>query len=120
MPKPFTQIFNQLRYGAAAQEANDHLIRAVAAVKALGRPATVTIKLTLNPPRRSSGVNYIEVVDDVSSKVPEAIKPNSIFFPTSDNGLSQMDERQHALPLDVAPLHGDESQGRTFEHGSEA
>lgn len=98
MPKPYSQIFNELRYGAAAQEADDALMQCVAGVKATGKQATLTVRITLKPPSKS-GINYIEIIDEVIAKIPEPDRPSSVFFPTADNGLSKQDPRQQSLAL---------------------
>lgn len=121
MAKPFTDLLRELRYGRSVEEATDLVTQVVAAVRETGKSGSLTVTLKFNPPRKG-GISYIEVVDEVSAKIPKPDQQASIFFPTADNGLSKQDPRQGALDLQLVPRRGnvvDQDTGEILEGENE-
>lgn len=98
MSRPFTDFLRDLRYGRSVEELSELVSKMVEAVTTTGKSGVLTVKLHFNPPKKGS-INYIEVIDEVVCKVPEADKPSSIFFPTAGNDLTLEDPRQRELAL---------------------
>ena len=89
-------ILQDLRDGATAREFDEALRELVATVRATGKAGSVTLSLHIKP--ASSGAEYFNVRDKITSKLPELPKGDTFLFATKDNGLSLRDPRQVEIP----------------------
>lgn len=99
----FAAVFVQHAKGRAADEATRLLAKAVEAVEATGKDATITIKLKLKKYAKIPGAYYIE--DTITASIPED-KRTSMWFGDGDNGLHRNPPNQDDLfgnqPIDEA------------------
>lgn len=91
----FSYTFNQLRDGMEQAEASDKLNECVLAARDTGKPASITIKLTIKPNGRGQQL----ISADIKNTLPEHPKSATIMFPTGDGNLSRDDPMQPDLPL---------------------
>lgn len=112
MSRSATSILTEIRDGAAVNELSEAIHEAVQAVKQHGKPAKVTLDVTIAPLRK--GTEHL--VDapmgftaEVSSKLPKPDPDVSIFFVDGDgNPTRNQPERQTSLGLSVARPAGQE------------
>ena len=98
MPKPFFETMGALRGGRMESDLGDDMVKLIAAVKATGKPAEITVKLKIKPPKNGS-ISYLTIEDTITTKVRKLDRGDTVFFPTADNGLSRQDPSQAELPL---------------------
>jgi hypothetical protein len=96
--KEFAAALIQHKQGAAHDEATRLLLAAVQAVKAFGKPAEVTVKLTVHPVKNNPEVVRIE--DSVSAKIPKATRA-TMWFTDSEGALYRNPPNQGELWDDV-------------------
>lgn len=101
-----TAILTEIRDGRLIVELSEHIKTAVAAVGEIGKPATVTIALTIGSLRKGAE-NLVEapllVSGEVTSKLPKYDPEQTLFFLGKDGNLTQSpSDRQPALGLSVA------------------
>lgn len=105
-PRSATAILAEIRDGQLIIEASTAILEAVAAVKEFGKPATVSIDLTIKPysDRNAQLVEHpIIVVGEVTKKLPKPEVPATLFFVQDDgNATRNPPERQQTLGLNVA------------------
>lgn len=87
----FASVLLQHAKGRAHDEATAKLKEAVEAVKLLGKPAKVTVELSIHPVKNNSSVVRIE--DTVTAKVPEEPR-SSMWFPDDAGALHRNDPNQ--------------------------
>jgi hypothetical protein len=97
----FMQVMGQLDAGAVLEEAGVELEKAVKAVSVIGGKGEVTIKVTVRPPKETTGTLVLDA--GVGSKIPKPKSEPSLFYPLADGKLSRKDPRQR------------EFEGRGFE-----
>lgn len=100
------QILAELRDGNVIIEASEAIKTSIAAVVEHGKPATVTIELTIAPLRKGAE-NLTEAplvfTGEVKTKLPKADPEATLFFVGDDgNATRNPGERQPALGLTVA------------------
>lgn len=100
MSGKFFSALRELRTGATLDELDSALAEVVAAVKTIGKPGEITLKLKVCPGR---GAKYLTITDDVNVKVPKVDRADTIFFPLPDNTLTRTDPNQLALGLRPVP-----------------
>lgn len=102
----------QLRAGATQEELSEELSHAVNMARETGKPAEVTVKLTVKP----VGDGQYELRDKITTKLPEQQRGMTLMFGTPDGNLMRDDPRQSKLPL-----RGVEDDRPTeFKHAEEA
>lgn len=77
---------------AALREATTH-------AQLTGKPATITLKLSVKPANQIKGAMLIE--DKITVKLPEEARDNSIFYADTDGNLHREDPLQMKLSLRV-------------------
>lgn len=82
-----------LRSGEAAAELDQLLSDAVGAVRATGKKAVVTLKITL----KMGSKGRLMVEDEPKATLPQPLREATLFFPTEDNQLSRFDHDQKEL-----------------------
>lgn len=92
--RQFTDVLRDLRFGEALEELSKEFNGAVLAVEDTGKPATITLTVTVKP----STAGALEVFDDIKVKLPKASKSSSLFFATPEGNLVRNDPRQETLP----------------------
>lgn len=103
--RPATAILAEIREGRLVIELSDAIREACAAVTEHGKPASVTLDLTIRPFK--DGQRLVEqpliFMGEVSSKLPKAQLESTLFFIGVDgNATRQPGERQPGLSLSVA------------------
>lgn len=94
------EILLQMNNGATVTELAEALEKAVAAVRATGKSAAITLALKLSP--ASKGITAVLTVESqVKTKLPEPDRGITIFYATDDNKLVRNDPKQSMLPLRV-------------------
>jgi hypothetical protein len=101
-----TSILTEIRDGHAVVELGDEIHRAIAAVKEHGKPAKVTLELTISP-LRNGAEKLIEAplafTAEISSKLPQPDPEKTLFFVDAEgNATRNPSERQQDLGLRVA------------------
>lgn len=99
-------ILAEIRNGEAIVEMSEHIKTAIAAVQELGKPAEVTLKITIAPLRKGAE-NLIEAplvfLGETALKLPKVDPEATVFFVDADgNPTRNPNERQQALGLSVA------------------
>ena len=94
--RPITDTLRHVRGGELIDEASEQLAKVVQAVDATGKAGTLTIKLRIKKISRSGA---LEILDDVTSVVPEDEKLTTLMFPTPEGNLVTSDPRQKRLDL---------------------
>jgi hypothetical protein len=106
----FQETILQINNGAVVGELSEALREVVAAVRATGKSASITLTLRIAP--ASKGITDVLTVESqVKTKLPEPDRGITIFYATDDNNLVRNDPNQPMLPLRVvdidAPKMGD-------------
>jgi hypothetical protein len=89
----FENVLKQLRHGEALADLSLALEETIDCVKRSGKPATVTLTLSLKP----AGDDRVFVKDDISTKKPKPAVQDTMFFITPDGALSVRHPRQLSL-----------------------
>ena len=92
--KPFTDTLAQLRYGTAAEELTEMMATLIAKCTETGKGGSITLKLSVSPGKSGQ----VEIVDSITTKLPEFSRSTSLFFVTPEGNLSRNDPRQGELP----------------------
>jgi hypothetical protein len=92
MPR-FEEIFGELRAGCAIEDASERLEECIQSVRQTGKPATMTITLTLKP----AGNGRVFVQDKCEAKRPLPVHEDTLFFLTEGGELTRRDPRQMTL-----------------------
>ncbi len=106
--RPAIGTLNELRDGRALEEVAEQIHAAIEAVRAHGKPATVSLDITIAPMR----VNQEKLVEppliftaEVTSKLPKAQPEATIFFTDADGNPTRTQARQRGLDLSVASIN---------------
>lgn len=95
----FESVLRNQRKGVMATELSDKLQSLTRAVMATGKPGSITIKLKLTPAMADGAA--LSVTDNIETKLPEAPKPNSIFYTTDEGQLVRENPEQRKLNFEV-------------------
>lgn len=102
---PFVGFISDHRQGRTATELTEALHNVTEAVRATGKPGSVTLTIAIQPLKDAEDV--LKVTDTVKSKVPELARPAAIYFADRDGNLVRDNPRQPGLfearALDEAP-----------------
>lgn len=85
-----------LRDGEFIEELNDALQEAINTATDQGKPAKLTITLSISPAGRT-----VVIDDDIAQKLPKQAKDATIFFIDKGNTLSRKDPKQTAFPAEA-------------------
>lgn len=101
-----TSILTEIREGRAVIELGAEIHRAISAVKDHGKPAKVTLEITIAP-LRNGAEKLVEAplsfTAEVSSKLPQPDAEKTLFFVDGEgNATRNPGERQQGLTLSVA------------------
>lgn len=101
-----TSILTEIREGRAVVELGDEIHNAIAAVREHGKPAKVTLELTIAP-LRNGAEKLVEAplafTAEISSKLPTPDPEKTLFFVDGEgNATRNPSERQQDLGLRVA------------------
>lgn len=94
----FVAVLNQLHRGSAVADASDALAEVVRAVRENGKKGKLTLSITVVPLSKGDAV---DLVCEVTVKVPKPNKGSSLFFVADDGTLVRNDPRQGELKLTV-------------------
>jgi hypothetical protein len=104
--RPAQATLNDLNNGQVMIALAEHIHEAIAAVKQFGKPAVISIDITVatmkdqhnlvNPPVVISG--------EVSSKLPKAPPPLTLFFVDDDGNPTRNQTREPELNLQIASV----------------
>jgi hypothetical protein len=102
----FTELLATQRNGAAVADIDRVLGELLEAVQATGKRGSLTVTLTVEPPKDSKVL--VVVKDDIRAKLPQPGKEGSLFFIVTENGrcvLSRRNPDQPELPFqqDASP-----------------
>lgn len=100
MAKGFFETLRELRGGATIEELGDKLAEVVKAVRETGASGEVKLTLKVKPPKRRAGTaQYLTIEDEVTFKMPQPDRGDTVFFPLADGSLSRQDPNQLELGL---------------------
>lgn len=88
----FAAILLQPGLALEHDKASKLLREATAAVKELGKPAEVNIRIRIEPVKNNNSV--VQIAARATSKVPQAPTVAKIFFTDDEGGLHRNDPRQ--------------------------
>lgn len=91
----FAAVLLQLGKGREHDKASELLTEAVAAVKELGKPAEMTIKLRIDPMKNNSRV--VQITAKAAASIPKPPNPPTIFFADDEGGLHRNDPDQREM-----------------------
>lgn len=91
--RPFPDTLRQIRYGALQDELSEGLNQLTQACTESGKVGELVLKIKLKP--NLSG--QVEIVDDLTVKLPKPVRGSSIFFATPEGNLQREDPRQGEL-----------------------
>ena len=94
----FVAVLTQLRRGAAVVDASEGLAEVVKAVRENGKKGKLSLTITVVPLSKGDAV---DLVCEVTVKVPKPNKGSSLFFVADDGTLLRNDPRQGELKLTV-------------------
>lgn len=98
MAGKFFSTLRDLRAGATLDDLDSAIAEVVAAVKATHKVGEITLKIWICPPNKMTA-NWLVLEDEVTTKVPQHDRADTIFFPLADNSLSRNDPSQIQLEL---------------------
>lgn len=96
----FEAVLRNQRRGALLQELSEELQRLTASVREHGKGGSVTLVIKVSP--ANGDASAMSVIDEVRVKVPQAKRPNSLFYATDDGRLVREDPNQKEMVLKVA------------------
>jgi hypothetical protein len=95
--RPFFDTAREIRRGQFLEDCADELQKAVRAVDETGKPAKLTVTLTIKPASKGQGAYVIS--DKVAAKLPELPVGETIMFGTPEGNLQARDPRQAEMEL---------------------
>jgi hypothetical protein len=91
----FENVLRHQRKGKCLHELSEKIQQAVLEVRALGKPASVTLTLQISP----FGDGAVSVLDEIKTKLPAANKVSSVFYSTDEGALVRQDPNQQEMKL---------------------
>jgi hypothetical protein len=104
---PFAATLQQIRKGELHAELGDSLRDLVAGVMTIGKPGSLTLKITVKPAAKNADMVIVE--DEITVKDPRPDRPASLFYATDEGGLTRHNPNQPELPL--RQVKGEAQQG---------
>lgn len=105
----------ELLNGATQTELSERLANCVAAASETGKPAALTLKLTIKPLGNSG---QYEIRDKITDVIPELDRGITLMFGTPEHNLSTRDPKQRQLDLravDQTPDRFHDDDGRPLD-----
>jgi len=96
--RPAQATLNELRDGTVMNELAVAIHDAMAAVGEHNKAATVNLSITIRPLGTKGVSGAFEMLADVSTKLPKAEPPSTLFFKDADGNPSRQQDRQRDLP----------------------
>ena len=90
--RPFFETLREIRRGQILDDCADELAKAVRAVDETGKPAKLTIQLSIKPAAKNPGTYVIS--DKVRAKLPELPVGETILYGTPEGNLQARDPRR--------------------------
>ncbi len=103
MSKQFVETLEAMRDGGVLTELESNLSDAIASVKATGKPAKVSMILTVKP-MKGAEANMLFLADDIRVTLPKLDRTATFFYATEQNGLTRRDPRQPELEFKTGKL----------------
>lgn len=88
--RPFPDTLRQIRFGELQEELTEQLNTLTKACTSSGKAGELVLKIKLKPGKGGQ----VEVLDDLSVKLPKPERGTSIFFATPEGNLQREDPRQ--------------------------
>lgn len=92
----FTDVLREIRKGAVVDACSEGLATVTRGVLETGKAGSVTLTLTVKPPK-AKGDNVVTVVSDVKVKEPRDDLPEAIFFADESGDLLREDPTQQRM-----------------------
>ena len=108
MSTPFFHTLRELRAGMTLEDLSGEMAKVVQAVRETGKKGSLTLTLTVKPPRKGGAV-YLTVEDEITAKVPTLDHSDTVFFFGPNGALTRSDPSQQDLPL--RSINVDQSTG---------
>lgn len=93
---PFAVWLTDQRSGLLAHELAEGLAALTEAVSTMGKGGMLTLKVSVKPSRTPG---MVEIIDTVTTKLPEPDRQSAMFFVLEDGSLSRSHPNQPRLPL---------------------
>lgn len=100
--RPAMDTLRELRHGQTLDEFAVQIHDAVSAVEALGKPATVTLTITVKPFGTKGVAGAYAVLGEITSKMPKPDPEVTLLFTDADGNLTPHQTRQRDLGLSIA------------------
>jgi hypothetical protein len=104
----FSEWLAQHRQGAVDAELTEKLAQLAENVSFLHKVGELTFRVKIRPGKNDA--DYVEVEDVIIAKVPEAARPNSIYWPDPE-GLSRKNPTQERMFPDAPKALSDGQKG---------
>lgn len=93
MKRTFVQTLDTLRYGELTSELDKNLRELVLACTGANKGGELVLKIKLKPTKSGA----IDLIDEVSMKLPKQDKGTTLMFPTVEGHLQRNDPAQGEL-----------------------
>ena len=97
MLRPITDVLRRLKSGTLIDDASTKMAELVKKVEETGKPAKLTITLTVKPASKAQGA--VVISDKVKATLPELPAGETILFVTPECNLVANDPRQKEIDL---------------------
>lgn len=95
--RPFFDTLREIRRGEILDDCGAELARCVRSVDETGKPAKLSIELTIKPAAKVAGTYVIS--DRIRTKLPELPAGETILYGTPEGNLQARDPRQAEIEL---------------------
>lgn len=95
--RPFFDTLREIRRGEILDDCAAELVKCVSSVDETGKPAKLTIELTIKPAAKVAGTYVIS--DRIRSKLPDLPAGETILYGTPEGNLQANDPRQSSMDL---------------------
>ena len=100
--RPIFETLREIRRGDALDELGVELNALVAAVRATGKPGSLTLTLKVKP-ASAGDITTLMITDLIAAKAPRGERESTVFFSDANNDLLRRDPRQAEIPLRGIP-----------------
>jgi len=94
--QPFQQVLAELNGGNTMRELSKKMAQLVLAVEDTGKIGELTLKVKVRPATKGNGMTLL-LEDNVSVKIPEADRAQTLFFSVGGGKLQRNDPRQQEI-----------------------
>lgn len=101
----FPRFLTELNGGDTVAQLTDALSAVRKAVRDYHKVASLTLKITVKPPKEGQTVDRVTITADVTTKLPRSESPADFFWLTDDRdaSLSRTHPKQQSLELRQVP-----------------